>query len=45
MTAPGAVHAFQVFEEEKKTEVWVLVGKFGFVKEFADLGDSELGAL
>ncbi len=43
VTAPGAAHAYQVIEEDKKTEVRVLVGKFGFIKEYTDLGDSELG--
>ena len=46
VTAPGgAVHAYQVFEEEKITEVRVLVGKFGFIKEYSDLGDKELGEI
>ena len=44
ITAPGgAVHAYQVYAEEKITEVRVQVGKFGFIKEYSDLGDSELG--
>jgi hypothetical protein len=44
ITAPGAAaHAYQVIEEDKKTEVRVLIGKFGFIKEYNDLGDSELG--
>jgi hypothetical protein len=46
VNAPGgAVHAYQVFEEEKITEVRVLVGKYGFIKEYSDLGDKELGEI
>lgn len=41
ITAPGASHAYQAIEQEKKVEIRVQVGKFGFIKEY-DLNDSEL---
>ena len=39
--APAAVHAYQSIEEKDKAQIRVLVGKYGFVKEYT-LTDPEL---
>ncbi len=42
--APGAVHAYQAIEEKDKAQIRVLVGKYGFVKEYG-LADPELNEI
>lgn len=37
----AAVHAYQSIEEKEKAQIRVLVGKYGFVKEYS-LADPEL---
>jgi hypothetical protein len=39
--APAAVHAYQSVEEKDRAQIRVLVGKYGFVKEYS-LADPEL---